>query len=528
MKAGLLAPGAVLLLRAGMDRRPHPPSDNPPAKATRRAVLSGLIAGIAAPALALPPEVSLRPMPRLGADEIARLRAPRGEALVSDARLGSAASVSYAVADAETGEVLETRGPLVRQPPASVAKAVTALYALEALGPAHRYATRVHALGTVSAEGRLEGDIVLAGSGDPTLQTNALADLAARLKEAGVREVTGRFLVWDGHLPRVDRIDPGQPDHVGYNPAVSGLNLNFNRVHFEWKRSGSSYAVTMDARSDRYRPDVQVARMEVVRRATPVYTYEDAGDYDAWTVASGALGTGGARWLPVREPAYYAGEVFSTFARSNGIVLRKPERALAAPDGPVLAEVLSGPMVEMLQDMLKYSTNVTAEAVGLSASTARGGAPATLVDSASQMSAWLGESIGSQKPAFVDHSGLGDRSRVTATDMVRALVRVGPEAGLSALLKDIPMRDRSYAIIDSYPADIVAKTGTLNFVSALSGYVVPKGGRRLAFAIFSADVPRRSTIPRAQRERPEGARSWARRARILQLRLIDRWHTLYV
>ncbi|MEM9249257.1 MAG: D-alanyl-D-alanine carboxypeptidase/D-alanyl-D-alanine-endopeptidase [Pseudomonadota bacterium] len=496
-------------------------------RASRRTVLTGLAASLAAPALARPPEVSVRPAPRPSEKDIARRLAPASETLVSDATLGASASVSFAVADAETGEVLETRGPLVRQPPASVAKAVTALYALDALGPAYRYATRVHALGPVSADGRLEGDLVLAGTGDPTLQTNALAELAARLKEAGLREVTGRFLVWDGVLPRVDRIDPGQPDHVGYNPAVSGLNLNFNRVHFEWKRNGGAYAVTMDARSNKYRPDVRVARMSVVRRATPVYTYEDAGDVDVWTVASGALGAGGARWLPVREPAFYAGEVFATFARAHGIALKPAARSDAPPSGPSLAEVQSGPMADMLRDMLKYSTNITAEAVGLSASVGRGGAPLSLEDSGAQMSAWLGGAIRSQKPAFVDHSGLGDRSRLTATDMVRALVRVGPDAGLSGLLKPLPMRDRSYAIIDGYPAEVMAKTGTLNFVSALAGYVVPSSGRRLAFAIFTADVPRRAGIPRAQRERPEGSRSWARRSRVLQVRLIDRWYRLY-
>lgn len=465
-------------------------------------------------------------MPRGGDAEIARARAPTADALVGTANLGNG-TVSFVVADARTGAVLETRGPLVKQPPASVAKAVTALYALDALGPGHRFATRVHALGTLSADGRLDGDLVLSGSGDPTLQTNALSDLAARLKEAGVREIAGRFFVWDGSLPRIDRIDQGQPDHVGYNPAVSGLNLNFNRVHFEWRRAGNGYAVTMDARSDRYRPDVRVAQMEVVRRATPVYTYEDAGDVDAWTVASGALGSGGARWLPVREPALYTAEVFSTFARAQGIALPQAERATSRPNGPVLAEVRSGSMRSILEDMLEYSTNVTAEAVGLAASVHRGAAPRSLEASGAQMSEWLGSRIGSPKPAFVDHSGLGDRSRLTATDMVRALVRLGPEAGLSGLLRDIPMRNASYERINDYPASIAAKTGTLNFVSALSGYVAPRAGREMAFAIFTSDVPRRAALTRAQREAPQGARSWARRARILQLRLIDRWRVLY-
>jgi D-alanyl-D-alanine carboxypeptidase/D-alanyl-D-alanine-endopeptidase (penicillin-binding protein 4) len=447
---------------------------------------------------------------------------PSGAQLVAEAGLGRA-KVAYALADAETGEILEARSPLLPQPPASVAKAVTALYALDALGPAHRFATRLMATGPV-ADGVLEGDLILAGTGDPTLQTNALAELAARLKAAGVQSVRGAFRIWAGALPRIDRIDPGQPDHVGYNPAVAGLNLNFNRVHFEWRRSGADYDVSMDARSDRYRPAVSVAQIEVVARAGPVYTYEDGGDVDLWTVARGALGGGGSRWLPVREPALYAAEVFATFARSQGIALDAPEPLAGLPDGAVpLAQVESETLRPLLADMLDFSTNVTAEAVGLAASAARGPVPADLAASAAAMSDWLGAALVGRRPDFVDHSGLGDMSRISARDMVGALVRLGPDARLEGILEEIPVRDAAYRVVPDYPATVAAKTGTLNFVSGLAGYIRPWGGRRFAFAIFAADMDRRAAIPRARRDNADGAAPWARRARLLQHRLIDRW-----
>jgi D-alanyl-D-alanine carboxypeptidase/D-alanyl-D-alanine-endopeptidase (penicillin-binding protein 4) len=67
-----------------------------------------------------------------------------------------------------------------------------------------------------------------------------------------------------------------------------------------------------------------------------------------------------------------------------------------------------------------------------------------------------------------------------------------------------------------------AKTGTLNFTSALAGYL-PAGNRRLAFAIFTADTARRDAIPPDQRERPAGARDWAARSRQLQRDLLRTW-----
>ncbi|MBA5764839.1 D-alanyl-D-alanine carboxypeptidase, partial [Vibrio sp. 404] len=90
-----------------------------------------------------------------------------------------------------------------------------------------------------------DGDLILAGSGDPSLDTAALARLARLLRAAGVSEVTGALRVQADALPAIRSIDPGQPDHLGYSPAIAGLNLNFNRVYFEWKRQGSDYAVTM-------------------------------------------------------------------------------------------------------------------------------------------------------------------------------------------------------------------------------------------------------------------------------------------
>ena len=181
--------------------------------------------------------------------------------------------------------------------------------------------------------GEIDGDLILLGGGDPTLDSDALGELAAALKARGVRGVKGKFRVHSGALPFVKKIDPEQFDHVSYNPSVSGLNLNFNRVHFEWKRAATGYEVTMDARARKFRPQVASARMRIVERQTPVYTYKNGKGVDEWTVARRALGKGGARWLPVRNPSLYAGEVFQTLARSHGIVLREPIESTSACRG---------------------------------------------------------------------------------------------------------------------------------------------------------------------------------------------------
>lgn len=478
---------------------------------SRRFILSGLAAGAAGPAFANAPLTSLRPRPRGNGDPTPTT----AEVLVKSAGLGG--SIGFVAVNAETGAVIDALNPGLRLPPASVAKAATAYYSLSRLGAAHRFRTRLEATGPIEG-GRIDGDLVLRGSGDPTFDSDAMGIMLKSLKEEGIIEVRGRLRIDPTALPTIPHIDPDQPDHVSYNPAISGLNLNFNRVHFEWERKGSGYSTTMEARALRYSPAVRIARMVIEDRKTPVYTYSTDGDTDRWTVAKGALGKGGSRWLPVSRPSDYAAEVFQTIARSHGIVLRRGEDCGPEVTGTELLSYSSPPLSEMLRSMLRYSTNLTAESVGLTATRADGHIPSSLIQSARRMNLWMNKELGAKAAGFVDHSGLGYGSRIAATDMVKILLAARQAALLPILLRSFN--------VETPGATVMAKTGTLNFVSALAGYAEAPGAAPVVFAIFTADLPRRDAISIAQRERPPGARGWSQRSRSLQRKLIERWLAL--
>ena len=473
----------------------------------RRFFLHGLFASVAGPALANSPAQSVRPIMRpygtlTSAQELVRASKLTGQ-------------TSLVFSDLKDGRILASSSPLRALPPASVAKVLTALYGLERLGSEFRFETRLGYTGTL-VDGRLEGDLVLLGGGDPTLTTDDLAYLAAQAKAAGLREITGRLLVWGGRLPQSDMIDASQPDHVGYNPAVSGMNLNFNRVHFEWRAAQSGYEISLQARTARYRPSVQNIAMDVVERSAPIFAYRDMPEQEQWSVALGALGKKGGRWLPVRVPIAYAADVMTTLLRSHGIVANGYVEATSMPAMDVLSTVQSRPLEEICADMLKYSTNLTAECVGLAASGA-----SSLRQSAVAMSAWVEQEYGVRRMDLVDHSGLGDASRVAARDVVKVLASEKAQHRLRPILKPFKLRDSD----DAEPYDVKAKTGTLNFVSGLAGYADFLGDSEgsVAFAIFSADLPTRGQLSKAERERPPGGRAWSRRARLLQSRLIRRF-----
>ena len=127
-----------------------------------------------------------------------------------------------------------------------------------------------------------------------------------------------------------------QPAHVGYNAAVSGLNLNFNRAYFEWKRVDGTWRTTVDARGERFLPGVDMVRVDVAQRDVPLFTYAP-GRVEEWTVASAALGKGGSRWLPVRDPGKHQDLAAGTDPIGH---IPSPSRVAAGKEEDLLFEAM--------------------------------------------------------------------------------------------------------------------------------------------------------------------------------------------
>lgn len=451
--------------------------------------------------------ILLAAAPVRAADEIAELLARGG----LDAKTG------YALMDLRTGAVIESHNPDISRPPASVAKVLTALWARETLGPGYRFRTRVWANGKVE-DGIVAGDLVLAGSGDPLLTTDALAGLVRDLAAAGIVGVSGRFLVDVGAFPAIERIDAGQPVDAGYNPSVSGLNLNFNRVHLAWEPGTAGPRLSFSARSEAASTPLASFRGELAEVAGLRHRLER--DAEVWTLPVAAPSGTASRLLPVRRPWRLAGEAFRALAAEAGIDLPVPIVISGARRGEILAVHESAPLDPVLRGLLQYSTNLTAEAVGLRASQARGARPRGLAGSALAMTGWAEARFGTRSALMVNHSGLSAASSITAREMVTVLAG-GDE--IADLLRERPILDVSRAAVPMRGVRVLAKTGTLDFVSALAGYLEGRGGRRFAFAIFSADLEARASVPPALRDAPPGAKTFAARARGLQQGLLRRW-----
>lgn len=422
----------------------------------------------------------------------------------------------FALADVQTGLVLDAFAPHRVLPPASVAKVVTALFALDRLGPSFQFETRFLATGPVDG-GVLRGDLILEGGGDPTFDTDALGSMIGALAAGGVRKVEGRFLVAHGALPSLARIEPDQPEQAAYNPAITGASLNFNRVHLTWKPGAKGPKFGFAAPGIRHAADVPGFSAEVAG-SVPRHRWQD--ETEVWSFPAHSVGGRGGVWLPVRAPAGYAGNTARALARQAGIEVPEPELVTVAPPARGLTHHASTPLEPMMRGMLRYSTNLTAEAAGLRAATVAGRPPDDLGASGAMMGEWAERTYGARGySVFANHSGLSTRSQISAANLVRMLAAEKPR--MSQLMREHPFRDNRGSAPKG--VSVVAKTGTMYFVSALAGYLQGSGGRSLAFAILSADLGAREQISNTSFARPPGARSWATAARSQQAALLRLW-----
>lgn len=428
-----------------------------------------------------------------------RAATPASEILAGS---GLGAWTGFVLAEAGTGAVIEAHQGGLALPPASVGKILTALYALDRLGPGRRFETRLRAG---------EGALALVGGGDPLLDTDGLADLLA---EAGPIAAPGRLVVDASALPALAEIDSDQPAQAGYNPGIAGLNLNFNRVFLAWGPGAKGPDLRLSAPGTRFEADAPGIRAEIAGAGPPRHRQD--GAREIWTFSAASLAGKGSLWLPVRAPASYAGEAFRTLAAQRGLALPAPEFG-PAPEGITLARRAGDPLEPMARDMLKYSTNLTAETIGLAAS----GAP-DLAASGAAMTDWARGRYGlGAGTRFINHSGLTGASQVTAAELVGLLVAAQGQR-LPDLLRERPLKGPDGKAAPVEGVRILAKTGTLNFVSALAGYVEGPGDRRLAFAILAADAAARARMTPGV-EDPPGAGAFARRARAQEQALLRRW-----
>ena len=452
--------------------------------------------------------------------------------------------IGYLLFDPTQGTVLETHLADTPRIPASTTKVVVGLAALHILGPEYRFTTSLFKTGDIQS-GTLHGDLYLRGGGDPGLSTDDLQHFVAALKDAGIQRVAGNFFFDESFLHSTNAIDAKQPAAVSYNPGLSALSLNYNRVQLQWqhKPGGTNFrtAVWSPAKSETLRLkaiQTGVLPKGIDRRikflpAAPKPAA--ATDFDRWLL-SPKLPAKGWETLPVRtDPGRFAAAVFHALCQKKGIRLPAPQPA-HVPDStqPVYVHH-SKPLSKLLAGVLRYSNNLSAELIGQVAARRLSGRPVSLWESAALLTNWYRTQLPRtdwQEFVCINHSGLSSLSRHTPRQLAAILTsgwhipKQGPARGLD-FLSLLPVRGST----QDGRTTVRAKSGTMNYADGLAGYLTAESGRQLGFVILLTDFSRRAALDatfdiRFASASPD-AQKWTKRAKRFERMLVETWRQRY-
>lgn len=390
--------------------------------------------------------------------------------------------------------------------PASNMKIVTLAVAAERLGWDFSYDTSLVATGPIE-NGVLEGDLVVVGSGDPTIvrregAVSVFERWADELAAAGIHAIGGR-LIGDDNAFDDEPLGAGWAwDYLAFGYAAPTGALQFNEdaaqlVVTPAARAGDPAAVRLDSPESGLTIDNHaVTAPDGVAGEIDLRRLPGSGRLRV----SGTIPLGSApivRAVSVDNPTdYFAGALAATLA-ARGIVVRGGAIDIDALPGPPdlgaarpLATFRSAPLAEMAGVMMKVSQNLYAETL-LKTVAARVGEPTVEGGRKVVREVLAGWGIAPESVVPADGSGLSRYNYVTAAALVTILERMhcdprhqaAFEATLPIAGKDGTLERRMRG--SAAEGNARAKTGTIANVRTLSGYVRTRDGELLAFSILA-------------------------------------------
>ena len=403
-----------------------------------------------------------------------------------------ASSAGFFVQDVTATRPALTLNPDKAMNPASVMKLVTTFAALELLGPSYVWKTGFYASAPVRGE-VLDGDLIIKGAGDPKLSQEQLWLALKAVRARGVREIRGNILLdrsaFDANGYDAAKFD-GDPLRA-YNAGPDALLINFKAfsLTFTPDESAGTLSVTAEPRGLPVRSSVTLGKGACAEfRAYPVRAKVDAAGIQLTGAYAASCGVK-TWWLHPFELNHvqYAGAVIRQLWADIGGELKGEVRDGALPQGArLLYEADSASLAEITRDINKFSNNVMARQLFLTVSAETLWIAASAARSARAIKTWLVEKkIGGDELVMENGSGLSRIERISAGALGRLLVAayrspVMPEfmSSMPLVAYDGTMRRRLKTRDIAGQAHI--KTGSLNDVRAIGGYVLSAAGRRYA------------------------------------------------
>ncbi|HEY3849946.1 MAG TPA: D-alanyl-D-alanine carboxypeptidase/D-alanyl-D-alanine-endopeptidase [Steroidobacteraceae bacterium] len=410
-------------------------------------------------------------------------------------------TASFAVLDVDSGRVVASLNAATPRSPASTMKLVTTFASLDLLGPAYTWHTDALVHGVLE-DGVLKGDLVLRGGGDPYMTLERWWSFVHALRAKGLNDIRGDIVIDDTAFALPPE-DPGAFDgrpNRSYNVEPDALMVNFQSIEFRLAPNAATRSVDIVATPAPVNLAIDNRIGFVAGRCSGKAARVDfevsSAQWDRAVFSGDLSGQCLERTITrvmLEAPSYAFGTFVELWRESGGGFNGGMRIEAAPPDAQPLLSFESLTLGEVIRLTNKYSNNLMARHLFLTIGGDRYGVPATPDKGARAIADWSRERGLPLADLVIDNgSGLSRTARISALDMATMLraayhSRWAPEFIASLPLAGIDGTLRS-RMQDTAAGSVRLKTGHLDGVTAVAGYVIGASGKTYVLVSFINDT----------------------------------------
>ena len=429
------------------------------------------------------------------------------EMLLADSSMKHA-SVSLCILNTRTGETVYEFNVGKSHIPASVMKIVTSSAAIELLGPEYRFRTKIGYTGSLNKiTGRLAGDIIILGGGDPALGSayfkdhyhDFLKNWITAIRNLGIKKIEGKIITDDSRYDYQPVPAKWLWEDAGnyYGAGAYGLSVfdNTFEIHFLTSSDGSTPVITGIV------PDI--CRFELSNQLTASGNsdkgYVFAAPYNDYGWLAGSIPANREDFTlnaAINDPPLLLAKIIDSMLDSAGVAVSgdpstvRLEKKYTYNELKEIAELVSPPLKEIIEVLNHESVNLFAEHLvkEMGEMLKKSGTTAAGIE---VLYKFLEDSgVDSGGMFFEDGSGMSSLNAITSRGLADLLVFMRTkgkyfnefytsllDAGKEGTLKN-------YFKNPVFDSTLKAKSGSMTRVRSYAGYFKTLSGNDMAFSIL--------------------------------------------
>lgn len=385
----------------------------------------------------------------------------------------------------------------VARSPASTIKLVTTYAALKQLGPNYAWPTEAWTRGEIT-NGVLSGDLILKGYGDPFLVYERYWKFVNELRDRGLKAITGDVIIDSSYyrLPEHDRKAFDGESFKVYNAGVTPLMFNFQATRL-WisppsDETSSDVNLTLYPASDRVKLENKLKLVKGRCKRSHGRPKLSWGLEKQLVVTGRFARSCKPRFVMrlISEPKQLAFDAFKQFwLGSNGAFNGRLKYGQVQKKDELFHTYTSPTLGEQIRSINKWSNNVMTRQLFLTTGVNRYGTPATIQKGRDAILGILQRNGVKTEGLVVENgSGLSRKSRISARQMAQLLDAAYRDAYMPEFMSSLSLPGLDGTLASRFRNEDLAgrshlKTGTLNRVTAIAGYMLNRKGRRLIVVI---------------------------------------------